>query len=283
MPEQIKNSTHSAETQPNDIDKEIAAAELQKLKLEIKNLEAERRWLSHVGRLIVPMMTAMVSVLGFWWGIHVFSSQQEKDRLTREAERVTLQRNQYRAGYEQLLQFSSNPNMTVAQALSLQKELNSLIDSIYDLNSTDDEAEKEKLKRDGEAEKAKVTDGILALVYNDCDFTQTRNVQLDKAALRDWVGYKENLKGGIVLDRYLQALKDLQSKDPSYMPSIRGTERGDDQDPEPLKDPYRSVIDGFICHYNLLSDNEKTAARLRFGRITKNPYLAADLSSFKCQ
>jgi len=283
MSEQTKNPNVSNDPQLNDINAEIAAVQLQKLRLELKSLEEERGWWSHVPRLIVPMITASVSIFGFLFGVWVFTNQQEKDRVTRENERISLLRSQYRTGYDQLLQFSANPNMTATQALALRKELNSLIDSIYDPTSTADKTKKEELTTANKEEKDNVTNGILSLVYNDCDFTQTRNITFDKGALQDWSGYKEKLKSKVVMEKYFQALKDLQSREPTYIPSIRGTQESGDQDPEPLKDPYRSVIDGFICHYNLLSDDEKAMARIRFKNITKNPSLAADLSSFPCR
>ncbi|HEX3145484.1 MAG TPA: hypothetical protein VHQ64_16035 [Pyrinomonadaceae bacterium] len=283
MEEQTKNPNVSNDPELNDINAEIAAAQLRKLRLELKNLEEERGWWSHVPRLIVPMITALVSIFGFLFGVWVFTNQQEKDRVTRENERISLLRNQYRTGYDQLLQFSANPNMTATQALALQKQLNTLIDSIYDPNSTDDKTKKEGITTANREEKDNVTNGILSLVYNDCDFTQTRNVRFDKGALQDWNGYKEKLKGNIVMEKYFEALKDLQVREPDYIASIRGAQDRADEDPEPLKDPYRSVIDGFICHYNLLSDDEKATARIKFKNITKNPFLAADLSKYPCR
>ena len=218
-----------------------------------------------MGRFI-PIITAAISIVGFLWGVYVFNDQQEKARISRE-------QNDYRLGSEQLLQFSSNQNMTVARALSLRRDLYNLIDSLYPPESN-------KTKDKNKDEKQRLEKSILDLIYKDCDFTQIRNVRLDISALHDWTEYKAGLEGPRVLERYIEALRDLQFKDPEYIKSIQVAQP--DEDPEPLKDPYRSIIEGFICHLSLLSEKEKESAIARFGRVTGNPSLAARLRELKC-
>jgi hypothetical protein len=264
----------------SDINREIAAAELEKLKLEIQDLRPRSRWSERLGRLI-PIITATISIAGFLWGVVLFSKQQEKDRLTREADQISRDQATYRTDYEQLLQFSSNQNMTVARVLFLRQDLNTLIDSIYP---------PDKKPVDNQREKDKLTKSIFDLIHKDCDFTQTRQVQFDIAALRDSVGYQkgQGSQSSLVIRKYLAALRDLQSKEPGKMASIRKVESDDFQEPEALlEDPYRSIFEGFSCHLSLLSADERAKAIRGFKTITKNPILTAELfgseSGIVCQ
>lgn len=257
----IDSQNDSTESQLERLNLETATAQLHKLRIEIRDLEQKRGLSDRMGRFI-PLLTALISILGFLWGVYVFNDQQEKARISRE-------QNEYRSGSEQLLQFSSNGSMTVARALSLRRDLYNLIDSLYPPKSIKNREEKERLEK-----------SILDLMYKDCDFTQTRHVRLEMSALHDWEEYRMGLKGPKVLERYIEALRDLQFKDPDYIKSIQVAQA--DEDPEPLKDPYRSIIEGFICHLSLLSEEEKESAITRFGRVTGNTPLATHLRELKC-
>jgi hypothetical protein len=262
-----------AKAERDDINFKIAAAELEKLNLQIQELKPRRKWSEQLGA-VIPIITATISIAGFLLGVVIFSKQQEKDRITREADQISRDQAQYRSDYEQLLQFSSNQNMTVSRVLFLQEDLNNLIDSIYPAN--------QKLV-DNQREKEKLAKSIFNLIHKDCDFTQTRQVQFDIVAMRDSVGYQKGLKGSqssLVIPKYLAALRELQSKNPRELENIRKIEYDEFQEPEALLgDPYRSIIEGFGCHLALLTDDERAKAIRGFTSITKNPILSADLFS----
>ena len=128
MTEPNDSQPDSIESQLQKINLETAMAQLQKLNLEIEDLRAERNWEERIARFI-PIITAVISIAGFLWGVVLFRNQQERDRITREADQISRDMNQYRTSYEQLLQFSSNQNMSVARVLSLRQDLDALIDS----------------------------------------------------------------------------------------------------------------------------------------------------------
>lgn len=274
MPDVTEAPAESTDSEREKIDLEIAQSQLRKLKLEIKNLDSGSNWESRITRLI-PLVTALISIGGFLWGINVYLKQQERDRVTKELERTSSDQKQYSAGYEQLLQFSSNQNMTVAQVLFLRQRLYSLIDSIYPPNP-EGQPSPENL-----SEKARLQTAIYNLINKDCDFTQTRQVQFEIAALHNWDDYHKTLEGGrntSLLSKYLQALRDLKSKNPGYLESLREINYDEDADPQaPLMEPYRSVIEGFSCHLNLLTPEQRTKAIEGFSRATNNPLLTADL------
>ena len=259
-----------------DINLETAKAQLQKLHLEIEDLQGERNWEERIARFI-PIITAVISIAGFLWGVVLFRNQQEKDRITREADQISRDLNQYRTSYEQLLQFSSNQNMTVARVLSLRQDLDALIDSLYpaDKNPKENLLQKERLRA-----------SIYDLLSRDFDFTQTRQVQFDIAALQNWDDYKKGLEGSLnllITERYIQALCDLSHKNFEVFKQIRVNERDDYQEPDTIiGNPYLSVLQGFVCHLERLSDDQKLAEIRKFGNATENPLLAAQLSFFKC-
>lgn len=274
MPNVTGTQDEPTDSQREKINLEIAQSQLRKLDLEIQNLESGSDWEARVTRLI-PLITAIISIIGFGWGITVYLKQQEKDRVTRDLERKSNDQKQYRAGYEQLLQFSSNQNMTVAQVLFLRQTLYSLIDSIY---PPDNEGHPSVANIN---EKTKLQNAIFDLINKDCDFTQTRQVQFEIAALQNWNDYQKTLEGGrngSVVSKYLQALRDLRSKNPGYLESLRETNYDEYQEPQaPLMEPFRSVIEGFSCHLNLLTAEQRNKAIEGFRRATNNPPLTADL------
>src|SRR5438552_941209 len=110
MPEPNDSQPDAIESQLQKVNLETAKVQLQKLNLEIEDLKEERNWEERIARFI-PIITAVISIAGFLWGVVLFRNQQEKDRITREADQISRDMNQYRTSYEQLLQFSSNQNI----------------------------------------------------------------------------------------------------------------------------------------------------------------------------
>ena len=276
MPEPTNSQPDSIDSQLEKINLETAMAQLQKLNLEIEDLRAERNWEERIARFI-PIITAVISIAGFLWGVVLFRDQQERDRITREADQVSRDMSQYRTSYEQLLQFSSNQNMTVARVLSLRQDLDALIDSLYPA---------EKNPKENQLQKDRLRASIYDLISKDFDFTQTRQVQFDIAALQNWDDYKKGLEGTLnvsITERYLQALGDLRYKNPRVFEQIRVNDSDEYQEPDTLiGNPYRSVIEGFVCHLDRFSADQKMLEIKKFGGVTENKLLAAQLSIFKC-
>jgi len=262
----------SVDTRLQKIELELKEAQLKKLHLEIQNLKPKRRWNEKIVPYI-PLLTAALSIIGFIWGVVLFLEQQEKDRQTRHEERISRDQAQYRASYEQLLQFSSNPNISVQRVLFLRDDIDQLIDSAFDPD-----------KR--EAEKNRLRDNIFNLISNDCDFTQVKHVRLDIAALRKWKDYQAELKkvpNQRYLSKYLNAIAYLHTRDTQYIetaeynPQTGFTESKAPS--EPLAVAFASLIEGFACHLQLYDekDPDKQMQIDNFEFATKNPFLTADL------
>ena len=276
MPEPNDSQPDAIESQLQKVNLETAKVQLQKLNLEIEDLKEERNWEERIARFI-PIITAVISIAGFLWGVVLFRNQQEKDRITREADQISRDMNQYRTSYEQLLQFSSNQNMTVARVLSLRQDLDALIDSLYPPNTN---------PKENQLQKDRLKASVYDLISKDFDFTQTRHVQFDIAALQNWVDYQKGLQGTLnvsITEKYLEALGDLRYKNPGVLQQIRVNDRDEYQEPDTLiGNPYRSVIEGFVCHLDRFSDDQKMLEIKKFGGVTENKLLAAQLSIFKC-
>jgi hypothetical protein len=259
---------------PEQISKRKGIAEMRKAELEVQDLERGRDWEGRVVRLI-PIITALISIGGFILGIYIFNNQQQterNDRLqelkTREQELKSREMNDYRTGYEQLLLFSSNEKMTVARVLALKDDLDTLQANLYQ-----DAAAQER-------EKKRVMGNICNLIARDFDFTQPRQVMFDIAALQNWREYQDGLLATLsadgtgetvndsIIDKYLQVIRELEGKEPGLFKNVN-VDLGA-VDPEIiLKDPQRSVVNGFACHLNLLKDPKKREEQTqRFFEVT---------------
>lgn len=257
-----------------EINKRKSYAEMRKAELETQDLERGGKLGGKVVRLI-PIITALISIGGFISGIYIYNHQQRTERdaraqelRTREQELTTRKINDYRTGYEQLLLFSSNEKMTVARVLALKDDLDALQADLYK-----DSAAQEK-------ENKRVMGRICTLIARDFDFTQPRQVMFDIAALQNWREYQDGLLATLnadgtgetvndsIIDKYLQVIRDLEGKEPGVFKNVN-IDIGA-VDPEIiLKDPQRSVVNGFACHLNLLKDqNKRDEQAARFFEVT---------------
>lgn len=276
------SNEHDSSTIPlREISRKKAMAELRKLELEVDALERGRDWEGRIARFI-PIITAVISIAGFILGVVIFTNQQAREREAREQDRKSRQINDYRTGYEQLLLFSSNEKMTVARVLALKDDLDALQADLYK-------------DRAQEQEKRRMMGSICNLIARDFDFTQPRQVTFDIAALQNWSEYQDGLVATLsadgtgqtvndsIIDKYLHVVRDLELKEPGVFKNVNvdiGT-----VDPEViLKEPQRSVVNGFACHLNLLEDQNKREEQVeRFGESTGAFKLAAFLKKkYQC-
>lgn len=273
MPTSGENDIDPVEKPAQNIELELKEAQLEKLQLEIKNLKPKRKFWNDKLVPYIPLLTAALSIIGFLWGVWMFLNQQEKERKTREEERISRDQAQYRSSYEQLLQFSSNANITVQRVLFLRADMDRLIDSAFAPNQRD-------------AERQKLRGTIFSLISRECDFTQAKHVRLDIAALQEWKDYEDELKAvpnKRYLNKYLNAIAYLHTRDPRYIETAEfNAQTGftESQAPkEPLALSFASLIEGFNCHLQLIDqkDPERQVQIDAFERVTKNPYLTADL------
>ncbi len=282
MVEPTSSEANSIAASLEEIKLKTAKAELQKLELEITELQQAR---SRGGRIVrfIPIITALISIAGFMTGLLIFVSQQVQDRKAREEDRRSRELNDYRNGYEQLLLFSSNNKMTIARVIALKQDLDALKDSLY--------VKDEQQKKDQER---RLRESICILISKDFDFNQPRQVAFDIAALQEWPEYQLGLvetlhKDGTgetvnesIIHKYLQVIRELEAKEPGVFKNTDVREGG--ADPEILlKEPQRSVVNGFACHINLPQNNKKDQEVDTFEQFTGAYKIAAILrKNFQC-
>lgn len=279
MGESNHNENNSIQASLDEIKFRTAVVECRKLELEVAELERGSLLEARIGRF-VPIITAVISIAGFILGVVIFGNEQSKGRQAREEDRKSRELNDYRMGYEQLLLFSSNDKLTIARVLALKQDLDALKDSIY----LTPEQKKEQEHR--------LAGSICNLISTDFDFTQPRHVTFDIAALQNWPEYQAGLIATLddttgktvndaIVEKYLHVIRDLESKEPGVFKNVDLAE--DTADPEIfLKEPQRSVINGFACHLNLQRE-KKARDAARFHEITGAFKLEAVLKeNFRC-
>ena len=280
MGESSNSEHHSTQPSLEEIKFKTTVAELRKLELEVAELERGSKLESRIGRF-VPIITAVISIAGFILGVIIFGNEQSKGRQAREDDRKSRELNDYRTGYEQLLLFSSNDKLTIARVLALKQDLDALKESIY---LTDKQKEDQEQRLAG---------SICNLISRDFDFMQPRHVTFDIAALQNWPEYQTGLIATLnpktgktvneaIIEKYLHVIRELETDDGGVFKNVDLAD--DAADPEIfLKEPQRSVINGFACHLNLLPEEKKARYAARFNEITGAFRLEAILKdNFQC-
>ena len=301
------------ESSPKNIDQARAEAELQKLHLEIKNLKYKNRWESKIS-LYIPLITVLVGVFGFLFGIYQFQSQQklqqdrtiteqQKDREARKREQDIRLQNQIRVDVDQLLQFTSNKDMAISRVVFLLDDLQRL--SSY---SASDEEPSPEGQGDSKApgdQVREITKSLLAMVVNDCNLTDHRHTNFTTLIASDWgdtLTYleEESATLRVVLDKYIAALAQLQKEFPEELKSITY-----DAEKEIFFHQFSStgdmatfyyftdLINGFNSYLGLLKNDSNesedwTSFVREFQRITCNPTLTKqifgrDFSDVTCE
>ncbi len=277
MIEANEQNDETAGAQLDEVRLGLAKARLQKVELEIQSLKPQRKWHAAIVPYI-PVITAALSVLGFVWGVVLFLNQQERDRRTREDDRISREQTQIRNSYEQLLQFASNSNLTVQNALFLREDIDRLIDALYPPDSRD-----ENMRKRNKEEKTRLREKIFNLIATDCDFTQPRHVRLDIEAIKSWKDYEDGLKGANVplVNKYIAAFRFLHKRDKKYIESVTySPETGIIEfaaPTDPLSNSFENLLQGFSLHLKLLNGQERDKALEAFISATHNDTLAVDL------
>lgn len=279
--EPTSSENNSSTTSLEEINSKRAMAELRKLELEIEELRRGRTWEARIGRF-VPIITALISIAGFMSGLLIFGLQQAKDRDARMADVRSRSLTDYRTSFEQLLLFPSNDNMTIARVLALKQDLDELKDNLYADQKQKDQQEQ------------RLTGSVCNLIARDFDFTKPRQVTFDIAAMQNWPEYQRGLVvtlnsdgtgetvNDAIIAKYLRVVYELEAKEPGVYRNADPTTNV--ADPEILiKEPQRSVINGFACHIKLLEAAKRAEQADEFDRLTGAFKLAGVLKqNFQC-
>lgn len=124
-----------------NLEEALTRAQLDKLRLEIADLKhkksREDRFLQYS-----PLVTVIVAVAGFLFGIYQFQTQQtkeqQKDRASRETDQIIILQNQIRADVNELLRFTGDQSQPVSRVLFLLEDLNYLLSYSVEIRETSD-------------------------------------------------------------------------------------------------------------------------------------------------
>jgi hypothetical protein len=205
----------------------LAAAQLEKLKLEIEHLKKNNGWEKRIA-LYTPLLSILIAVGGFLFGIYQFQrvqqvqqnqiiDEQQKDRLAREADQAIRVQNQIRSDVDQILLFPSDKQQTISKVSFLLEDLKSYLELSADKLQTG--ASKNN--------KRSVSISLVNSVMNDCNFDQHRDVNYAYTLISNWEDYGQYLKEEdsnslqYILNMYKQALRNVYDKDPSVIRSVR--------------------------------------------------------------
>src|SRR2546423_244455 len=186
-----------AHAEDKPLDDPFAAAQLEKLKLEIETLKSRSNWEKWVASF-TPLLTILIAVGGFIFGIYQFQrlqqnqhtqiiAEQEKDRLTRETDQSIRIQTQLRSDIEQILQFTNDKQQTVSKVSFLLEDLKGYLEISADKPQSAPAAEKPRDK------KRSITIILVKAVVDDCDFKQHRDVNFTKTLIDNWEDYRDYL------------------------------------------------------------------------------------------
>jgi hypothetical protein len=262
------NHTAHAQGESKNTNEAIAAAQLEKLKLEINELKNKSSFANTIPQYI-PLMTTFIAVAGFCFTIYQFFAAQNKDRLAKEQEQRLRDEDQIRTNIQQLLNLDPKEEESVGRVFFLLQDLNTLAER----NPT---------------EKQKITTSLVEFIQNDCDFNNLRHIRIDIAALQHWPSYREYLSKNasahnFIMYKFFQALRHIHDEDVDYFESIE-YEKGYGfrvgrytQEARYLK--FMSLVSGYELHLIILEDNTLAVRKAleRFREALNNPILTEQL------
>lgn len=273
----------------------LADARLHKLTLEIQRLEGKgkpgeslKQW--------TPLISVLIAVGGFLFGIYQFQSQQktqqtqtieeqQKDRRNRAVDQRIRIQSQIRADLEQLLQFPRDRQQTISKAVFLLEDLKS------QLRINVDEAQD---NADATANnKRMITVSLVETVEDDCNFTEPRDVDFATIVVENWDDYEQYLKEEpekleFILGKYIEALEHIYSISPAvvrtaeYNPATRTYAYQGGSKAAELSGHFQNTISGFRLHLALLPDESKKAPFMKeFQAALCNPALTEQVLGVK--
>lgn len=263
----------------------LNAAQLRKVRLEIKDLKRSNKW--GLVAIFIPLITTAIAVAGLVITIHQIQSAQTKEREERyrnetlmrqgqENDRVSKIHSQIRADKEQLLEFITNDKFSSVRAAFLIDDLNSQI---------------EQLPK-GSSEREAVTE-LLRRVAWRLPFDREEHFDFDVSALRRWKDYRQfwklylNSHHDFLISKYYPLLKQFHARDPQCIENLdyeEGTTTLTYKRAGTICD--EKLINAFIYGYKehlevIKETNQLELVRKEleeFGRLTNNSAFAGKLT-----
>lgn len=210
-------------------------AELEKLNLEIESLRYKNKW-EHRITVYIPLVSTLLAIGGLLFGIYQFQSQQrlqqdktiaeqQKDRAAKETEQAFRIQDQIRTDVDQLLQFTSNKEITISRVIFILNDLKLLLDYSAD--------EQHTIPKKLQEQKRGITKNLVKTLEYDCDFNNPRDVEFALSIIENWDDYLEYLKSDIdtvqiFVEKYIWALQKLHAKNPEFIESLEYDEENSD-------------------------------------------------------
>jgi hypothetical protein len=274
---------------PGDL---LSARQVEKLELEIKSLESQKRW-EDIGR-VMPIIATLIGASGFFFTVFVFTSTQkielEKDRKSRDVEQKAKLQNQIRGDADELLHFTGDPKLAVSRAVFLLEDMNTVLDT--ELGNG------QKMADEFRGYRRSLSESLMVLVRDDCDFNKNpRDVGLADAIASHWADYSDYLREKdfiqleYILSKYIGSLQRFRAAYPGYLESMAADDEGgykpgpkyeNRSDQELLYSQFADLRDGIRLHLEILTKGDEGASKLKktyvveFERALCNPVLAKD-------
>lgn len=256
----------------NQVRSLLAAARLEKLNLEIEHLKNNGGRKKSLASY-TPLLSVLIAVGGFLFGVYQFQRQQQiqqnqlvneqqKERVTRDAEQSAKIQNQIRSDTDQILQFPKDQQQTISKVSFLLEDLRGYI-----------MLASQRKTSSAQQDMRPVSIVLVRSVVNDCNFDQQRDIDYADILAGQWSDFGQYLQEEdtasleAVLDKYTDALNVIYLRDRAI---VRSVEFNEEQDFEFEKgygklgsagtDHFMSVVAGFHTYLGFLKD-EKTKAK----------------------
>jgi hypothetical protein len=191
------------------IEERIAAAELEKLYLENQKLRSEGRghWSDRLTAFI-PLLSAIIAVAGFLFGVYQFQSQQHVRDATSRLEQELLLQNRIRTNVDALLQYVSSEKETLSSAAYRVNDLKTLVRIAASTTPP--------IRTDVDA----ITRSLVQEVAYDLDLKNPRHSAFVAMLVREWPNYTDQLRANPlvlrrILSKYIIAVRALFVKAPN--------------------------------------------------------------------
>lgn len=264
------------ESTKNESPQERVALELEKLRIEVRQLKKKPWWLDSVVHLL-PIVAALVSVAAFVFTAYQYIAAQGKARQAAQIEQQFKLEAQARTNLEQIIQFPKEEKYTVTQIEFLLVDLDRLQRL---LEKTSD------YSREYAGHRRTTTHIIANLINRDMDFRKSRNVDFATAVLVNWEDYKTFLNENTGYVETILALKEdvlteMWREAPDYFQRITfdQTEQIYHEPPGILSKrsqfrEFEKLMRSFHEHLKLLSDQKTKDKRIKmFQAAICNPTL----------
>ncbi|HEX6190174.1 MAG TPA: hypothetical protein VFZ40_19125 [Pyrinomonadaceae bacterium] len=205
----------------------MAEGQLQKLQLEIRQLR-KPRWLDPFLQ-ILPLVTVLVSVLGFVWTAFQYFEGQKKARSLERTQQTLKLEEQARTNLQRITQFPSDQKITRGEIEVLLIDLQRVQTLLSAARQSDGSL--------NYASQSEFTTEILANLVNGMSFHEPREVDFADVVLRDWSQYADYIKTNQVyvkniLAKQEDALTELRRRYPKYFAGLTMNDTGGYNEPK---------------------------------------------------